>query len=261
MSDGIPYTEVADGTWLEKTAQELFSGKTKVVEHAEENELAKFARNELDRLLTKCGNGIGESCEMQKQINSDILEVVKVFSNQGHSEFSASYALNILRRLLDYKPIQPLTGEDDEWNKCCWTEDDGKTEVFQNRRCSAVFKSVNTETGDVKTTYLDKYAISDNGGITWFKSIDILEKLGLSEAISFPFNVPVTPTKIYIKYTEDVPLGETSDNFVDITGDAEEINKLRKVYDRKFHPEKYENETDSEQGNDSEAKGDAEAHP
>lgn len=211
----------------------------------ENNSLVRFAKNELDRLLKNCGENDSESNEMQKYINEDILEVVKVFSKQGHSGFSASYALNILKKLLDFKPIQPLTGEDDEWNECGWTIDDGKKKVFQNRRCSAVFKTEDIATGEIEATYNDKYVISDNGGITWFTSRHVLDKLGLSEIITFPFKVPENPKRIYIKYLENVPLGETSDNFVDITDIPEEINKLRKVYDRKFHPEKYENKDDN----------------
>ena len=213
-------------------------------EDIEENGLVRFAKNELDRLLKGCEEKGSESNEMQKLINEDIIEIVKVFSKQCHSGFSASYALNILKRLLDFKPIQPLTGEDDEWNECGWTMDKGKKIVFQNLRCSAVFKTVDISTGETESTYNDKYVISDNGGITWFYSSRILKQLGLTNAIAFPFNVPENPKRIYIKYLEDVPLGETSDNFVDITDIPEEINKLRKVYDRKFHPEKYENKDD-----------------
>ena len=217
--------------------------KSKLTKKTESN-LVKFARNELDMLLSRCKNKNDESYVMQKCINDDIIKIVKVFSKQDHSGFSASYALNIIKRLLDWKPIQPLTGSDDEWNECgCCNERDEM--VLQNRRCPAVFKHINKNTGESKSTYIDKYVISDNGGITWFTSRWMLDKLGLSETIEFPFSVPEGPEKIYIKYIENVPLGETSDNFIDITDNPDEINKLRKVYDRKFHPEKYENKDDN----------------
>lgn len=212
--------------------------KSKICKKQESN-LVKFARNELDRLLAKCGDENSESYAMQKYMNDEILEMVKTFSEQDHSGCSASYALNMLKRLLDWKPIQSLTGEDAEWNDCCWTMDNGKKKVFQNRRCSAVFKTVDTETGETEVTYNDKYAVSDNGGITFFYSKHILKKLGLSESITFPFNVPEKPKKIYIKYLEDVPLGETSSNFLDITDNPDAISELRKIYDRKFHPDRY----------------------
>jgi hypothetical protein len=212
----------------------------------EESNLVRFARNELDRLLKDGEDVDEESNEMQKCINEDILEVVRVFSRQNHSGFSAGYALNMLKRLLDFKPIQPLTGEDDEWNECGWTVEEGKKRVFQNRRCSSVFKTVDIETGETEATYNDRYVISDNGGITWFYSSHMLKQIGLTNAITFPFKVPENPKRIYIKYLDYVPLGETSDNFVDITDAPEEIEELRKIYDRRFHPERYEAEEKDE---------------
>jgi hypothetical protein len=61
------------------------------------------------------------------------LELLKVFSEQGHSGMSAPYAVALFEKLASWKPIAPLTGEDDEWNKV-----DGGTR--QNKRNSAVFK-------------------------------------------------------------------------------------------------------------------------
>ena len=42
--------------------------------------------------------------------------MMQEFANEGHSGFSASYAISILTKLMDFKPLSPLTGEDDEWN-------------------------------------------------------------------------------------------------------------------------------------------------
>lgn len=192
-----------------------------------ENRLVAFARNELEMLMSKNN----QDDKIQKIINEDILEIVKVFSEQGHSGFSASYAIGILKRLLDYKPILPLTGKDDEWDSCSWSEDGGDKVVFQNKRCSAVFKCLNKRTGKSETTYIDKYIFSDNGGLTWFSSSYVMHLLGLNNVIEFPFIVPDKPEKIYIKYLNEVKPGETSDDFVDITGNWEEINSLRKKYE------------------------------
>ena len=61
------------------------------------------------------------------------LELLKVFSEQGHSGMSAPYAVALFEKLALWKPIAPLTGEDDEWN------DVGES-TWQNRRNSVVFK-------------------------------------------------------------------------------------------------------------------------
>lgn len=61
------------------------------------------------------------------------LELLKVFSEHGHSGMSAPYAVALFEKLASWKPIAPLTGEDDEWN------DVGES-TWQNRRDSSVFK-------------------------------------------------------------------------------------------------------------------------
>jgi len=61
------------------------------------------------------------------------LELLKVFSEQGHSGMSAPYAVALFEKLALWKPIAPLTGEDDEWNEV------GES-TWQNRRNSVVFK-------------------------------------------------------------------------------------------------------------------------
>jgi len=62
-----------------------------------------------------------------------VMELIEVFSKQGHSGMSASLVRSLFDRVSNYKPLSPLTGEDDEWNEV----NNGK---FQNKRCSHVFK-------------------------------------------------------------------------------------------------------------------------
>ena len=71
--------------------------------------------------------------ESQGWICENILELLEVFSKQGHSGSSAPYLINLFSKLASFDPISPLTGEDSEWNEV------GEG-VFQNNRCSEVFK-------------------------------------------------------------------------------------------------------------------------
>lgn len=89
-----------------------------LVEHAE-RELALLSNGEPD--------------DMQKMMNRHLLKMVRLFDAEGHSGFSAGYAINVLERLLRFEPLKPLTGEDDEWCEV-------RPGHFQNRRCSHVFK-------------------------------------------------------------------------------------------------------------------------
>lgn len=93
--------------------------------------LVEYAKKELDLIGLTDEDRTGES--MDFHMRDHILRMVKEFSEEGHSGYSASYALFILKRVLDFKPLSPLTGKDDEWNEVGHG-------VYQNRRASNVFK-------------------------------------------------------------------------------------------------------------------------
>lgn len=82
--------------------------------------------------LTRIGM-YGSGDEMNDMMCDHILKMVEVFAEEGHSGFSAGYAISILQKLLRFQPLSPLTGEDDEW---CEISDG----LFQNKRLSRVFK-------------------------------------------------------------------------------------------------------------------------
>ncbi len=93
------------------------------------SELVAFAERELALLQADAG----EADEYQRAINKNVLDVVKIFAEGGHSGSSAPYAIQLIRQLLMFRPIKPLTGEADEWMQ---VSDD----LWQNRRCGHVFK-------------------------------------------------------------------------------------------------------------------------
>lgn len=72
-------------------------------------------------------------------MNKAVLEVLQTLVNQNHSGMSAPIVIKLVDRLWAWKPLTPLTGEDDEWK-----ESHGS--VLQNKRYSSVFK--NKETGE-----------------------------------------------------------------------------------------------------------------
>jgi hypothetical protein len=84
--------------------------------------MISFAKSELEKLDLE---------ETEKRV---ILKIVETFANSDQSGSSACYAIDIINRLLCYKPLTPLTGEDDEWVEVY-------TEVYQSKRCPYVFKN------------------------------------------------------------------------------------------------------------------------
>jgi len=137
--------------------------------------IIEYARKELE-LIGDDGD------EMQAKMNEHVLEMVKTFEDQGHSGLSAAYAINQLQRLLNFKPLKPLTGEDDEWTN---VHDDS----FQNKRCSTVFKEGQN---NITAYNIEGRIFSDDDGKTFFTSKESFMP------ITFPYEVPEKPDKVFI---------------------------------------------------------------
>lgn len=149
--------------------------------------LYEYAKKELERIEKGCEDK--ESLSMQQTIDKNILELIDVFSNQHHSGFTAAYVIDILQRLLHYKPLTPLTGEDDEWEDV--TSYGYDTPTFQNKRCSAVFKD------DKGAYWVEGKIFSSDLGHTWYTNSDSCVP------VTFPFNVPDKSEVVVIDNKED----------------------------------------------------------
>lgn len=112
---------------------------------------------------------------MSKCMADNILEIVAVFSKQGHSGFSAGIAINAISKILKFEPLRGLTGKDEEWNE---VSDD----VFQNNRCPNVFKE-----NDVAYQH-DYYIFQDKDGSQYTGK-------GSRKTITFPYS----PKHVVIK--------------------------------------------------------------
>lgn len=140
--------------------------------------LIKFSEDELNRLLLNCKSS--DELNTQTAINKSILDIVKVFSDQHFTGTTASYCLEILNRLLNYKPLTPLTGADSEWEDV--SQYGSNDTCYQNKRYPAVFKDKDGKAYDVESKIF-----SDDNGHTWYTSKDS------REYIDFPYDVPDKP--------------------------------------------------------------------
>ena len=148
--------------------------------------LLSHAEEELRRI------GMGPDCDpedMNGMMRKHILHMMQEFANEGHSGFSASYAISILTRLMDFKPLSPLTGEDDEWMEV--SEHMGR-KCYQNRRRSSVFK--------------DEEGVYDNDGRVfweWYRddtgepSKSYYTCRDSRVPVTFPYTVPDKPIYEY----------------------------------------------------------------
>lgn len=137
--------------------------------------LVRFAESEL-----KLAGMFGEKSPYDGMLGKAVLQMVRQFSDEGHSGMSAGFTVSLFEKVARFQPLTPLTGEDDEWNEV-------GTGVFQNRRCSHVFKD---ETG----TYDSQGRIfrEPDGGCYQNRDSRVM--------ITFPY----TPTREYV----DVPASE-----------------------------------------------------
>ena len=148
--------------------------------------LVSYAEQELDRI------GMTDDGDMNGIMRKHLLHMVKEFADEGHSGFSASYALQCLKRLLNFKPLSPLTGEDDEWSEV--TQISGYPH-FQNKRCGSVFKNgKDGEAYDIDGIVFWEWLTDKETG-EQFKSYYTNKESRVP--VEFPYEIPDTPRYVY----------------------------------------------------------------
>lgn len=154
--------------------------------------LLEFSKRELDRI------GLTEHSpeEMNQAMRQHVIHMMEEFCNEGHSGFSASYAVNILSKLMKYEPLSPLTGEDDEWNE---VSDGNGGKMYQNNRCSHVFKLEGKQAYDMNGIVFWEWQRRDDG--TAYKSY--YRNSGCSTPVTFPYT-PKEPEYVY-RYSDAEP--------------------------------------------------------
>lgn len=140
----------------------------------------KQAQYELDLILKE------SNTPEQVAVNSQIMDVMRTFSEGGLTENVAMYQLAVLNRLIRHLPLSALTGEDDEWMDA---SDFAGEPLLQNKRCPQIFKYPNTG----KAYNVTAKQFSDDNGATWYTCSDSREE------ITFPYDVPDAPQRIIIQ--------------------------------------------------------------
>jgi hypothetical protein len=132
--------------------------------------------------------------EMQEAICNHVLELIKVFSDEGHSGSTAPYTIDLFKKLAMFEPIVPLTGEDWEWTEIA-REMSGSNNgtVYQNKRCGRVFKD-DDGAYDIDGKVFYNWYTNENG--KRFKSYYT------SRDSRVPVTFPYTPTTVYEETVE-----------------------------------------------------------
>ena len=147
-------------------------------------------------------------------IGEAVLELIKVFSDQGHSGCSAGLVSSLFEKLSKYKTITPLTFKDDEWNEV-------GNGVYQNNRNPCVFK----ESPDGRPYHLDAYVKKTPNGHCWSGRLSLKDGRKISRCyIKDPSNMPTI--------TIDVLEKEVSkDDWLMWVEDEAQLDELAKYYD------------------------------
>lgn len=95
-------------------------------------------------------------------IGEAVKELLLVFQKQGHSGYSAQATASIFHKLIEGRPLSPLTNAEDEWMEV-------NPGLFQSCRASSVF--INKNESDKPYTIEGK-VFSDDDGATYFTNKD-----------------------------------------------------------------------------------------
>ena len=124
-----------------------------------------------------------ESDEMQDLMKENILDLIAVFSEQGHSGFSANYLTTHLTPLMSFKTLGPLTGNENEWTYLNYSDE----LVAQNKRDSRVFRRA-----DGSAYFIDGKIFVEPSGCAY---------TGSGSCVDIEF--PCTPESEYVYLTEE----------------------------------------------------------
>lgn len=199
----------------------------------------KWAKNEIEILKKAIPDTWGEAAkEMQIRLYDDVLEAVnaldRILESQGHSGMSYYELSYMLKRLMDNRPLSPIT-EDDEWEFVFESGDEGnRCKGYQCRRLSSLFKDV-YEDGTI--TYSDTqrvicYDPRELTGGTFTNGFirRLIDKM-------YPITLPYYPDGIYKVRVEDYLLFHSSDTddfdtfyIKDVKLPNGKIKEIEKVY-------------------------------
>jgi hypothetical protein len=151
----------------------------------------------------------GYKDEMQKLMCDQVLELIDIFANHGHSGSSAPYALSLFDTLARFKPIGPLTGVDSEWNDIsshCGGADKTK---YQNKRCGTVFKDADGNCynidGRVFWEWCRRDLYEDEEGYPGTKTFKSYYTSRDSRVpVTFPYHIPKEPEYVW-RHSDAVP--------------------------------------------------------
>ena len=175
--------------------------------------LKKFAENELN-----IAGYLSQDDFYGGETGKAVLELIEVFSKQGHSGMSATIVADLFWKLANYKPLSSIIGEDSEWESI-----EGIASL-QNKRCPSLWKDSNGVITYGRAIVFENEDGSAWTGSCWLTEHDCLlgeggKKVKSSQKIKgFPF----TPKTFRIK-VKNVGIGDEIHPVIKHLGHLDEV--------------------------------------
>ena len=198
-----------------------------------------FAKQELDILAATVPDAI------VTPFANEILALCEAFGKSGQSggsaPMTASAISQAIKHLMLQEPICPVTGIDEEWVNVREVSEEDEM-MYQNKRCSALFKS---KSG--KCWYVDAIVWKGEEEYDTFTGRAYIddtnfELIGSSQYVRLPFKpktfyIDVVRVPISKKEAEERKMhfieNEKDDCYYTILKDPKQLDKVFKYYDKK----------------------------
>lgn len=188
-----------------------------------------FAKQELDILEATVPDAI------VTPFANEILALCEAFGKSGQSGGSAPYTASAITqaigKLLLQEPICPITGIDEEWVNVREVSEEDEM-MYQNKRCSALFKSKGG-----KCWYVDAIVKKTQNGSCWNGSFwlskeDYLrgDKSKIIGSCHYVKSFPFEPKTFYIDVIEEEV---AKDDWEMYLKDPNQLEDVFKYYDKK----------------------------
>jgi hypothetical protein len=182
--------------------------------------LKKHAKQELE-----FAGFFSEDSDYGGMLGKAVMELIDVFSEQGHSGMSASLTLKLFSKVANYESLSPLTGKDEEWD---FTHDH-----WQNKRNSAVFKDK-----DGNVSYLNAIIKRCPNGVTWTGPLFLTREDALNNrnrVNAFAKGFPFTPKIFYVDVVEEEI---EKDDWIMWAKDPKQLNEVAEYYRIEYYNKK-----------------------
>lgn len=149
-----------------------------------------------------------------------VMELIEVFSKQGHSGTSASIVAHLFNKLAKYEPIAPVMGTDDEWVEV-------SKGLWQNNRLTAVFKHE-----DGTCTYNEAVIKRCPDGTTWTGPLYLTREDAINNVNQIRVKIksfPFTPKTFYIDMIEEEV---KKDDWAMWVKDPKQLDELYAYYEK-----------------------------